>query len=646
MEIKEKPKRLKIGELLVKEGYITEKQLYDAMAQQSKEKTYIPLGEVCAKLKFISKSELQSILRKYRKHIQLGELFVNMGLLSQEEIDRALEIQKIEGKKLGTILVELGYITETHLINSLSTQLGIPKITPTPGLIDPSVLGGVSKAFLLKNEVLPLFRYGDTLTVIMSDPLSEETVRLLESTYKCKIETAIAPSEDIQKVIKSIYEDIKMIETSAASKSPYKNLVIGDAAVAVESSDDNIVAIANYIISNAIQENATDIHIEPMENMLRVRYRINGVLYHKTDLPISIAKTLTSRLKALGGLDIADRRRHQDGRLGARIMNKFYDLRLSIFAAITGESLSIRILPNRGNLMEIEMLGFSPLNLNLFKNMLLVPSGIILITGPSGCGKTTTVYASLNYLNGMDKKVVTVEDPIEYTIDGVIQGQISEKTGLSYKNFVKSILRQDPDVIMVGEIRDKESADAVVETALTGHKVLTTFHTDETTGALLRMFDIGIETFLISSTVMSVMSQRLIRTLCPHCKEPYMPGDDVLSAFDSIKPMNLENYTFYAGSGCFECNNTGYSGRTSINEILLLNNDVRNAILERAPTSNIRAIARQTTGVVSMREDGFYKAIKGITTLEEVLRVVGYYESDALFPRSSEDIVALCEMER
>ena len=638
---------LRIGELFLKEGFLTEKQLQEAVTKQMKKTVYMPLGEICVQLKFISKSQLQFVLQKYKKRLNLGTILVQMGLLTSEEIEQAIETQKIEGKRLGTILIEQGYITESNLVNTLSIQLGIPKMIPAPGLIDPSVLKGVSKPFLQKNECLPAFRDGDSITVIMSDPLSEDTIRAMANLYKCRIEPAIASPQEIQKGIKTVYDDLKMMDNErykASVKTSARQILVCDAC-ATERGEDNIEDMLNFIISNAIQDDATDIHIEPMENMLRVRYRIDGVLYHKTDLPLFVAPNLVSRLKALCGLDISDRRRHQDGRLGARIMNKGFDLRISTYASINGESVSMRILPSQSKLMDIDMLGFSPAVLSLYKNILDIPSGIIMIAGPSNSGKTTTLYASLRYLNNMERKIVTVEDPVEYTINGVIQGQISEKSGLTYTNFIKSMLRQDPDIIMVGEMRDKASAEAVVETALTGHKVLTSFHTEDTSSALLRMFKIGIETFLISSTVMAVMSQRLVRTLCPLCKEPYTPSDDVLAAFDSIKPIYLDENVFYTSRGCLECNNIGYKGRTAVTEMMLVNDVVRDAILNSLPTSQIRSIAREHTGLISLRENGFYKATKGITSLEEVLRLSSYNDSDALIQRSSEEIVALCESE-
>jgi type IV pilus assembly protein PilB len=635
----------RIGELLVQEGLLTEKQLQEAVSKQYKKTTYTPLGEVCVQMKFISKTQLQDVLRKYQKRLNLGTLLVQMGLISNEEVEQALEIQKDQGKKLGRILIDQGYITESNLVNTLSVQLGIPKIIPAPGLIDPLVLKGVSKAFLQKNECLPAFRDGDTITIIMSDPLSKETIRSMENVFKCNVAPAIASSEEILKGIKVVYDDLRMMDASfnKSSVSP-KSIIICDAQKP-ESNQDSIEDILNFIISSAIMEDATDIHIEPMENMLRIRYRIDGILQHKTDLPLFIAPNLVSRLKALCGLDIADRRKHQDGRIAARVMNKGFDLRISTYATINGESMSIRILPNQNKLMDLEMLGYSPYVLSIYKQVLGIPSGIILVTGPSNSGKTTTLYASLRYLNSMDKKIVTVEDPIEYSINGVIQGQLSERKGLLYKDFMKSMLRQDPDVIMIGEIRDLASADAVIEMALSGHKVLTSFHTDDSSSALLRLYKIGIETFLISSTVISVVSQRLVRTLCPVCKEQYTPGEEVLASFDSIVPINLDEHTFYTARGCLDCNNMGFKGRTAISEIMIVNNDIRDAILNRLPTSQIRAVAREKGGLLSMREDGFYKAAKGITSLEEVIRIVSYNDGDALLQRPSEEIVALSELE-
>jgi len=638
------PKKLMLGQILVQEGLLTEKQLQRALAEQTRQAHYLPLGEMCIHLKLIGKAELQKVLRKHRSHIFIGDLLVNLGLLNQEDLLQILEFQQIDGKRLGRLLIEHGMITETNLLNALSLQLGIPKLLPSPGIVQPSVLKGVSKAFLLKHNCLPVSRDGDAVTVIMSDPLSQETLQSLEKIYCCQIKPAVASSEEIQKGIKMIFDDLKLADRPAEArvvKQEQRRMVIDD-ATALARSDDNTVEVANYLITEAINENVTDIHIEPAENCLHVRFRIDGLLHHKTDLPVSVAIPLTSRFKALSGLDISDTRRHQDGRLGARVGNKTYDFRISTYPAIFGESMVIRILRNQSAIMELEMLGFSPTQLEFYKTLLAVPTGVTLVTGPTGNGKTTTLYASLLYLKGQDKKILTVEDPVEYTMDGIIQGQVNEKTGLTYDLFVKSILRQDPDVIMVGEMRDNASARAVVESCVSGHKVLTSCHTEEASGALLRMYSAGIETFMISSTVMAVFSQRLVRTLCPHCKTPYTPGQDILSAFRSISPIN-EGYEFFAPQGCLECDNTGYSGRTALSETLMVNNEIRDAIMNRVPTSKIRSIARRSSGLLSLQEDGFYKATRGITSLEEVLRILTCNDGDAAMPFTSEEVVSLSE---
>ena len=635
--------KLLIGEVLVRDGHITREQLQGAIAMQEGKKSYMPLGEILIEQKLISRTELQQVLKQYKKRIFLGELLVNLGYLTKDELEKALEIQRIEKKKLGYILMENGYLNEGTLIGIISQQLGIPKMIPTPGLVDPAILKGVSKAFLQKNDCLPAFREGDTITVIMSDPLSEETIRLLENVMKGKIEPAIASSADIQAGIRRVYDDLKMLDVATARtvKDTSGQLTIGDTG-ALENVDQNIIDLLNFIISSAIVERATDIHIEPLENILRVRYRIDGMLKHKTDLPLTLGTTMMNRIKAISRMEVDQGRRHQDGRLGVQAYNRRYDLRVATYQSFHGESLSIRILPGQSHLMDLEMIGLSPSNLQVFKQILSIPSGIIMATGPAGSGKSTTIYAAIRYLNTMDKKIVTVEDPIEYKIEGVVQGQINEKAGMGYKNFLKSLLRQDPDVVMVGEIRDRGSAEAVIEMALSGHKVITTFHTEDTVGALLRMFTIGVETFLISSTLFAVVSQRLIRVLCPVCKTRYQPSDEILLAFDSIKPIDTK-HEFYTAGSCPKCDNTGYKGRTTISEILVINDPIREAIMSRKPYPAIRSVARESTGFLSIKEDGFYKAATGVTSLEEVLRIVPYNETDATFVRTSLQIMEMAE---
>ena len=407
-------------------------------------------------------------------------------------------------------------------------------------------------------------------------------------------------------------------------------------------SGDTTSGVVDYIFTNAILEGASDIHIEPKEDSLRVRFRIDGILHHKTDLPVSLAPSLASRIKVLCKLDIAEKRKHQDGRIHAQVMDKDVDLRVSVYAAAFGENIVIRILYRKSALIDIDQLGITPQNKTRLLQILDQPSGVILVTGPTGSGKTTTLYAGINYLNDGKTSIITVEDPVEYVIDGVVQGQLNPKLGHTYSDFIKSMMRQDPDVIMVGEIRDSTAAEAVIQAALTGHKVLSTFHTEDTTGALLRLMDMGIDTFLISSTVVSVLAQRLVRVLCPECRQAYIPDKYELDAL-GVRAENMEKFKFYKPVGCAHCNHMGYRGRTGVHELLLVNDMIRDAILARKTSGEIRRLAREASSLVTMREDGFYKVLKGTTSFEEVSRVVPWQELDEGFRRSPEEIIALAE---
>lgn len=634
----EEKRKLKVGEILVLEGIVTEEQLEEALEYQRAEELPIPLGEVCINLKYISRSDLRKLLRKYQANIQLGELLINMGLIDEEQLEEALQHKEITNDKLGTILLELEYITEAALVEAVSIQLGYPKILPNIAMIDKTLMKGLSSAFLKKNKSLPAFKENDVLTIIMSDPLDDETLELLQRHFKCEIEPAVATSDDIIKTIDMYFEGVEY-----GPDDTTKDLVIGD--VTLHRGEDSIVEVVNFIITNAIIDEASDIHIEPQESKVRIRYRIDSILQHKTDLPKSMASPLASRIKVLCKLDIAERRRHQDGRIEARVQNKEVDLRVSTYASMWGESIVIRLLPRSTGLIDLNVLGFTPHHLSLFKSILDRPSGIMLVTGPTGSGKTTTLYSSVAYLTEQNKKIVTAEDPIEYTIEGITQGQLDKKLGLTYSDFLKSMLRQDPDVLMIGEIRDSVAAEAVVEASLTGHKVLTTFHTDDTTGALLRLLDMGIETFLISSTVISVLAQRLVRNLCPKCKKEYKPGPEILEQFGVVRLHDSDNVTFYEPKGCHSCRYNGYKGRIAIHEILKVNDAIRDAIIARSTSHEIRGTAREEGDLISMREDGFYKATQGLTTLEELIRLTVKNEVDEKTPRDFEELKALCETE-
>ncbi|RMF94018.1 MAG: GspE/PulE family protein [Candidatus Schekmanbacteria bacterium] len=631
--------KLKLGEILVKEKFLTEEDLEHLLLKQNELPEKPPLGELAIAEGFITRQELKNILKMYKKQMRMGELLTSSKIISEKQLEEALAKQKELGKKLGEVLIELGYITEDELMLALSQQFDIPRMKPDSNVIDFDLVRLFNRKFLEANAFIPVFSDKESTTIIMANPFDEKTISGIQARIKNKLVIGIASKNEILSAINLVYENYhlkKLDGQKGKTYNAYGRLVIGN--VDLGKGDDKTVSIVNYIILNAFKEGASDIHIEPQLNRLRVRYRIDGVLFHKTDLPISMALSIASRIKAVCGLDIAEKRRHQDGKITASIMGKEVDLRVSTYASTFGETVVIRILARHTSLIDLENLGFSPLNLFRYRTILDYPSGVILVTGPTGSGKSTTLYASLAYLNNKNLSIITVEDPVEYMIDGVVQGKLDPKLGMTYMDFIKSMMRQDPDVLMVGEIRDNEGAEATIQAALTGHKVLTSFHTDDTTGALLRLLDMGIDTFLVSSTVVSVVSQRLVRTICPNCKvEDKAISKGLLRSF-KISPQEARNFKFYKGEGCEKCNNTGYKGRSAIHELLLVNDAIRDAILKKKTSTEIRNIARHEADLLSIREDGVYKALCGLTTLEEINRVVFHAEVDQYIPRKLHEI--------
>lgn len=632
--------KLKLGEILVKEKFVTQDELEKLLLKQNELPEKPLIGELAIAAGYISRQELKVILKMYKKQMRMGELLTSAKIISEGQLSEALVKQKELGKKLGEVLVDLGYISEDDLMLALSQQFDIPRMKPDSNIIDFELVKTFNRKFLEANAFVPVFSDKDSTTIIMTNPFDEKTISGIQARIKNKIIIGIASKNEVLSAINLVYEKYHLKELDSQKGKTYNaygRLIIG--SVDLGKGDDKTVSVVNYILLNAFKEGASDIHIEPQLNRLRIRFRIDGVLYHKTDLPIAMSLSIASRIKAVCRLDIAEKRRHQDGKITSLIMGKEVDLRISTYASTFGETVVIRLLPRHTSLIDMENLGFSPINLFRYRTILNYPSGVILVTGPTGSGKSTTLYASLSYLNNKNLSIITVEDPVEYMIDGVVQGKLDPKLGMSYMDFIKSMMRQDPDVLMVGEIRDNEGAEATIQAALTGHKVLTSFHTDDTTGALLRLLDMGIDTFLVSSTVVSVISQRLVRNICPICKNVDKGmSRDLLKSF-KISPKEAKNYKFYKGEGCDKCNHTGYKNRSSIHELLLVNDAIRDAILKKRPSSQIRNIARLKADLLSLREDGVYKALCGLTTLDEINRVVFHAEVDQYIPRSLSEIL-------
>lgn len=643
MESKDSSKeKMALGEILIAEGLLTREQLGELLILQKQQSRYKPLGELCIEKGYLTKEDLKGIMRAHKKRIMLGDLFVNLGIITPNQLSEALLKQKVSGKRLGETLIETGIISDEDLARALSLQLDIPLVKPDLAIIDKNLLTKVHENYLRSSLSIPIVKHEEVITVVMADPLREDLIKDLSLLYNCKVEAAVAARAEIINALDQIYSPMEIKEATRIYDrgTPSRDLVIS--GIAGAGKEDHIVNIVNHLVSNGIKEKASDIHVECLVDRVRVRYRIDGILQHKTDFPMSLGFPIVSRIKILAGLDIAERRRHQDGRIEATLMGKDVDLRVSTYASVYGEAVVIRVLQKRTSLVELDNLGFSPAVKKRFERLLQHPSGVILVTGPTGSGKTTTLYAALAYLNGLDRKIITVEDPVEMTIDGVVQGMLNPKIHLTYMDFIKSMMRQDPDVIMIGEIRDREVAQATVQAGLTGHKVFSTFHTEDSAGALLRLIDMGVDPFLISSTVSAVLAQRLVRLVCPNCREEEALDKNLLDFF-KVKTFDPYRHKFYRGKGCPECNFTGFKARTGIHELLVLNDPIRNAVLVKKDSSEIRAVARARAGLITLKEDGLYKCVKGITSPWEIFRVAHYVESDEISDLDIDDVIRRCE---
>jgi type IV pilus assembly protein PilB len=540
-------------------------------------------------------------------------------LITHRDLKAGLDLQHKTGhaKRIGEILVDMGLIEERHVVEALAEKFNLPVIDPDISQIDPELVRRISIKYLHRHIAVPLSLDGGQLRLLIADPTRTAFVEEISNLFKCKIGLALSTGAVIRQTLDLLDARLQSRDQGILDyqKVKYHNL---ESQHQSQPGEDRIVQMVDQLIRSAIQEGASDVHLEPMANKLRVRYRLDGALVHKMDFPREYTPRIVSRIKILADADVAERRRHQDGRIFVKTDNQEIDVRVSFYATVFGENVVLRIL-NKASLISLEELGFAPNILRMYsEDVLSSPSGICLITGPTGSGKTTTLYSSVDFCNDPSVKIITCEDPVEYVIDGISQCSINEKIGLTFNETLRSIVRQDPDVIVIGEIRDKFSADVAVQSALTGHKVFATFHTEDSVGALVRLINIEIETSLIASTIGAVLAQRLVRKVCPNCRAEYDPEDRVLRRFalsrDDIKPFKLSR-----GRGCGNCTFTGYKGRVGIYELLVPNGDIRDAILQKRTTQEIRQISLTSCDLCTMQEDGMIKALRGETTLEEVL---------------------------
>ena len=563
---------------------------------------------------------------------RLGDLLVREGLINQEQLQRALAEQKGTNEKLGSILVRLNVITEDQLIAFLSKQYGIPSITLSQLDIDADVLKLVPAQIAKKYEVLPIKRTGNSLTLAMADPTNVFAVDDVGFMTNLQVIPVVAAQGAIRKALDRLYEaqgsgmaevisemegtagDVEVVEGDEESWAK------ADIFELKESADEApVVRLVNMILVDAIRRGASDIHLEPYEKVFRVRFRVDGVLHEIMTPPKRLETALTSRVKIMSTMDIAERRLPQDGRIKLRYNQREIDFRVSTLPTIFGEKTVLRILDKESLQLDLAMLGFDAWSLEQFNKAIHQPYGMILITGPTGSGKTTTLYSAIHTINSPDVNIMTAEDPVEYNLKGVNQVQINEGIGRTFGAALRSFLRQDPDAILVGETRDLETAQIGIRAALTGHLVLSTLHTNDCPGTIARLLDMGIPPFLVSSALTLILAQRLGRKICKDCKQPYEADEESLVPYGHA-PQGLGKVQFYKGKGCHTCSFTGMKGRVAIYEVMPIGDELRELILRNAPTAEILQLAL-AQGMKTLRQNALQKVIDGVTTLEEVLRV-------------------------
>ena len=533
----------------------------------------------------------------------LGEILVDYGL-NREYLEGALKEQKKSEKTLGKILLELGYITEDELASALAKQAGIEKIDLKGIKINPEVLGLVPACFARDHKIIPLSTEDNSLTIAMANPFDIMTIEDLEQMTNLRVDIKAATKTAILEAIDQYYE-----EETRAEREQKEDLT--DVAP--------VVQVVNQTIEKAIREGATDIHFEPKEKEIYTRFRIDGILHRGPRFPKELQSAIMTRIKIMAGLNISESRLPQDGKIVFYVDGKEIDIRVSTMPSIYGEKIVLRILDKEKLVLSLEKLGFSTHNLEIFKESIQRPYGIILVCGPTGSGKTTTLYTSLAYINSMEKNIVTLEDPVEYEFPDISQSQINLKAGFTFASGLRTLLRQDPDVILVGEMRDPETVEVAMRAAITGHLVFSTLHTNDAVGAITRLLDMGVKPYLLSSSLQCIVAQRLVRKICPYCKEVVEPRYDIL---DALAPdRDWTDTVFYRGRGCDKCYGTGYKGRIAISEILSITPSISSMIVHGADSMDLKEKAMEEE-MITMLEDGLEKASAGITTIEEVARVV------------------------
>jgi type IV pilus assembly protein PilB len=559
--------------------------------------------------------------------MQLGQLLLARGVVTDEQIEKALAEQKAKGhsKLLGELLVEMNYCTENQIASALAEAYGVPYAQISPKVCDARTLETLPRDFLEEHIVLPLFKVYDVLTVAVSEPTNVFLMDEIERVSGCKVQVVCATSKDIKATLQTylpaanvfVIDDI-IDEEGLSDFTLIENIAEDISNLEEVAGQSPVVKLVNYLLYNAVRDNASDIHIEPDEKKLRVRYRVDGKLYEKMCPPHQMHSAIVSRMKIMADLDIAQRRLPQDGGIHVLMEKRPIDLRVSVMPGHFGEKVVIRIIDPQKVLFNFESLGFTYENLKRFRELIQSPNGVVLVTGPTGSGKNTTLYAALVELNSEEVNICTVEDPVECNIHGINQFQVNESAGFNFSTALRSLLRQDPDIIMVGEIRDNDTAAIAVQAALTGHLVLSTLHTNDAPGAVTRLLDLGVAPYLVSASLIAVLAQRLVRKICPNCKTEYEPPASIRRA---VEKVNGTIEKFHRGVGCRKCRNTGYAGRIAVHELFVPDEEIAEMVNDRVSLKKLRSKALKK-GMVPLTLDGIEKVKAGIVSIEEVLRTV------------------------
>jgi type IV pilus assembly protein PilB len=556
---------------------------------------------------------------------QLIEILTANKILTTEQLKHALEIQRQKGGRLSNILVSLKFVNEKDLMLALSKSLHIPPINLARLKIKPEVVKVIPEHVARHYQLVPISKIGDNLTVAVSDPLNIFALDDIHALTNYKIKSVLSTEDEIKEAIRRHYihsageiiDDVIKHKEAKIEMVAEKKKELDTQALLEMVNEAPVVKITNMLLNEGIKRQSSDILIEPLENSLQVRYRVDGVLQEGEAPPKTMHEAIVTRIKVMSKLNVAEHRLPQDGRFKVKLPEKEVDFRVSVLPSSFGEKLALRILDKSTLLLDVEKLGFDKDAAKILRESSLKPHGMILVCGPTGCGKTTTLYSVLKFVDSLEKNLVTVEDPIEYQLDGINQVTALPEIGLTFASALRSILRQDPDVIMVGEIRDFDTVDIAIKSALTGHLVLSTLHTTDAAGSLVRLANMGVEPFLITASILMVAAQRLVRMLCPACKQPYKVPPSLKEKLQ-LKEKDRD-LTFYRPKGCAKCKNSGYKGRTGIIEVLKLTPKVKELIIQKVAETKVKSAARQE-GMRTLRENGLTKAIQGITSLEEVLR--------------------------